>query len=120
MRVRNSQQVASRVLTPSHELGMAPLSPVRKDFKAQSGSLGKNTIIHTTRLPWAQNGRAYFLWICYLAPVLQTEKLSPREGRWLVQGILTLNQDLPLNKVSWQNQDLWLLHYLVRFGFVFV
>lgn len=60
------------------------------------------------------------MWICYLAPVLQTEKLSPREGRWLAQGILILNQDLPLNKVSWQNQDLWLLHYLVRFVFVFV
>ena len=97
VRLRNSQQVASWVLTPSHQLGMAPVSPLRKDFKAQSGSLGKNTIIHSTHVcPGLRMGGHTSCGSVILAPVLQTEKLSPREEKWLVQDILTKTEPGPM------------------------
>ena len=101
------------MLTPPRQLGMAGVSPVREDFKAQSSSLGKNTIIHSTHVCPGLRMRGHTsCGSVILAPVLRTEKPSPREGKWLVQGILT-KVSLPR-----QNQDLWLLHYLIRFVFV--
>ena len=77
------------MLTPSHQLGVAPWSFIGKDFEGQSGSLGESTIIHYTCLPWAQNARYTFCGFVILDPILHTGKLSPREGKLLVQGLLT-------------------------------